>query len=104
MPDDHPQPASDRGFIVPTGAETVNGKGLGVATDLTFTAAGELDNGHTVNYMMAVDTDGALSNTSSQLTYGMGSMGTLQLNNKGGSKANGIDDITPNATMKLGMV
>ncbi len=81
----------------PTGAETVNGKGLGVATDLTFTAAGELDNGHTVNYMMAVDTDGALSNTSSQLTYGMGSMGTLQLNNKGGSKANGIDDITPNA-------
>jgi hypothetical protein len=29
------------------------------------------------------------------MTVGMGSLGTLQLNNKGGSKANGIDDISP---------
>jgi len=81
----------------PTGADTTNGKGLGTQTDLTFTAAGELDNGFTVGYMMAVDTNGALSNTSSQLTVGMGSLGTLQVNNKGGSKANAIDDITPHA-------
>jgi outer membrane protein OmpU len=81
----------------PTTAETTNGKGLTTATDLTFTAAGELDNGFTVGYMMAVDTDGALSNTSSQLTVGMGSLGTLQVNNKAGSKANAIDDITPHA-------
>ena len=81
----------------PTGADTTNGKGLSTATDLTFTAAGELDNGFTVGYMMAVDTDGALSNTSSQLTVGMGSLGTLQVNNKGGSQANAIDDITPHA-------
>jgi len=74
-----------------------NGKGIGVATDLTFNASGELDNGFTVGYMMAVDTDGALSNTSSQLTVGMGSLGTLQVNNKLGSKANGIDDISPTA-------
>jgi len=72
-----------------------NGKGIGIATDLAFNASGELDNGFTVGYMMAVDTDGALSNTSSQLTVGMGSLGTLQVNNKFGSKANGIDDISP---------
>ena len=74
-----------------------SGKGIGTATDLTFNASGELDNGYTVSYMMAVDTDGALSNTSSQMTVGMGSLGTIQLNNKFGSKANAIDDITPNA-------
>ena len=74
-----------------------NGKGVGIATDLTFNASGELDNGFTIGYMMAVDTDGALSNTSSQLTVGMASFGTLQVNNKSGSKANGIDDISPNA-------
>jgi len=72
-----------------------NGKGFGVATDLAFNASGELDNGFTVGMFMGVDTDGALSNTSSQLTVGMGSLGTLQLNNKFGSKANGIDDISP---------
>ena len=79
------------------GSEADSGKGFGLATDLTFSAAGELDNGYTVDMMMAVDTNGALSNTSSQMTVGMGSLGTLQLNNIGGSKANGIDDITPNA-------
>ena len=81
----------------PAGAEANNGRGFGVATDLTFSASGELDNGHTVSYMMAVDTDGALSNTSSQMTYDMGSLGVLQLNNKFGAKANGIDDISPTA-------
>lgn len=77
--------------------DTANGKGIGSATDLGFTANGELDNGYTVKYFMSVDTDGALSNTSSQMTVGMGSLGTLQFNNKFGSKANGIDDITPHA-------
>jgi len=81
----------------PSGTEAESGKGLGVATDLSFNAAGELDNGYTVAYFMGVDTNGALSNTSSQLTVGMGSLGTLQLNNKYGSKANAIDDVTPNA-------
>ena len=81
----------------PAGSEANNGKGIGVATDLTFTAGGELDNGFTVDYTFVVDTDGALSQTSSQMTVGMGSLGTLQLNNKGGSKANGIDDISPTA-------
>ena len=81
----------------PTSTEATNGKGLGFATDLGFTANGELDNGFTVKAFMSVDTDAALTNTSSQLTIGMGSLGTLQLNNIAGSKANGIDDVTPNA-------
>jgi hypothetical protein len=74
-----------------------NGKGFGHATDLGFTAEGELDNGFTVKYFMSVDTNAALANTSSQMTLGMGSLGTIQLNNIAGSKANGIDDISPNA-------
>ena len=74
-----------------------SGQGFGAATDLGFTANGELDNGFTVKYFMSVDTNAALANTSSQMTIGMGSLGTLQYNNIAGSKANSIDDITPNA-------
>ena len=81
----------------PSQVQAKNGKGFGFATDLGFTANGELDNGYTVKAFMSVDTNAALANTSSQLTLGMGSLGTLQLNNIGGSKANGIDDVTPNA-------
>ena len=33
----------------PASAESINGKGIGVATDLTFSASGELDNGYTVS-------------------------------------------------------
>ena len=66
----------------PTGADTTNGKGLTTQTDLSFNASGELDNGFTVGYFMFLDTDGNVSNTSSQLTVGMGSLGTLQINNK----------------------
>jgi outer membrane protein OmpU len=76
---------------------TDSGRGLGAATDLGFNASGELDNGFTVGYFMSLDTHGTVANTSSQMTVGMGSLGTLQLNNIAGAKANGIDDITPNA-------
>ena len=78
-------------------AESQSGKGIGTATDLVFTASTELDNGFTVGYLMGVDTNAALSNTSSQMTIGMGSLGTLQLNNIAGAKANGIDDVMPAA-------
>ena len=79
------------------GAAPSGGKGFGSATDLGFNASGELDNGYTVSYFMSVDTDAALANTSSQMKLGMGSLGSLHLNNKAGSKANAIDDITPHA-------
>jgi outer membrane protein OmpU len=78
-------------------SNTVSGRGLGTATDLSFNASGELDNGFTVDYFMSVDTHKALSNTSSFMTVGMGSLGTIRVNNDSGSVANSIDDITPNA-------
>ena len=81
----------------PTGTEAQSGKGIGVDTDLAFTASGELDNGFTVSFFQAADTHGAWSNSSSQVTIGMGSMGTLQFNNISGAKANGIDDVMPAA-------
>ncbi len=81
----------------PASAQTSNGKGIGVDTDLAFTASGDLDNGMTVTFFQAADTNGAWSNSSSQVTVGMGSMGTLQFNNISGAAANGIDDVTPNA-------
>jgi outer membrane protein OmpU len=80
-----------------TGAEADNGKGITTQTDLSFNASGELDNGFTVSSFMFLDTGGNVSNTSSQMTFGMGSLGTLQINNKYGSKANAIDDVTPHA-------
>ena len=78
-------------------AATNEGKGVGVNTDLTLSASGELDNGYTIGFVQVFDTNGALSNTSSQVTLGMGSLGTVQVNNKFGSKANGIDDVMPAA-------
>ena len=62
-------------------------------TDLTLSASGELDNGYTIGFTQVFDTNGALSNTSSQVAVGMGSLGSLQVNNKFGAKANGIDDM-----------
>jgi len=74
-----------------------SGKGLSMKTDLTLAASGELDNGFTIDYTMAIDTAGTLSNSSSQMKVGMGSLGTFHINNEGGALANSIDDITPNA-------
>jgi len=80
-----------------------NGKGIGVDTDIYFTAGGELDNGWTVSVFSAMDmeqsntaTSGGL-NSSAQLTIGMGSLGTVQFNDISGSAANAIDDVLPKA-------
>ena len=81
----------------PAGAEADSGKGITTQTDLSFNASGELDNGFTVSSFMFLDTGGNVSNTSAQMTFGMGSLGTLQINNRYGSKANAIDDVTPHA-------
>jgi len=81
----------------PKSTEANNGKGIGVDTDLAFTASGELDNGFSVSFFQAANTHSTWSNSSSQVTIGMGSMGTLQINNVAGAKANGIDDVMPAA-------
>ena len=81
----------------PAAADTSNGKGVGVDTDLYFNASGEMDNGWSVAFFQAANTNSSWSNSSSQVTIGMGSMGTLQINNVAGAKANGIDDVMPAA-------
>ena len=77
------------------GAEASNGKGIGVDTDLAFSAAGELDNGFTVSVNSVLNTDGTVTNSSNQMTIGMGSMGTIQFNDVLGSASNAIDDVLP---------
>ena len=75
--------------------EASNGKGIGVDTDLHFKASGELDNGWTVSVAHVLDTDTNVTNSSTQLAVGMGSLGTLQFNDVGGASSNGIDDVLP---------
>jgi len=84
-------------------SNTSNGRGIGVDTDIYFTAGGELDNGWTVSVFSAMDmeqsntaTSGGL-NSSAQMTIGMGSLGTVQFNDISGSAANAIDDVLPKA-------
>jgi len=86
-----------------SGAAASNGRGIGVDTDIYFTAGGELDNGWTVSVFSAMDmeqsntaTSGGL-NSSAQMTIGMGSLGTVQFNDISGSAANAIDDVLPKA-------
>jgi outer membrane protein OmpU len=79
------------------GAGASNGRGTGVDTDLAVNASGELDNGFTVDFFMALDTDSAVTNSSSFVTVGMGDLGKLRVNNNTGSGANSIDDVLPTA-------
>ena len=75
--------------------EASNGKGIGVDTDIAFSGSGELDMGWTVSVSHVLDTDTNVTNSSTQMAVGMGSMGTLQFNDVGGSSSNGIDDVLP---------
>ena len=75
--------------------EASNGKGIGVDTDVAFSGSGELDMGWTVSVFHSLDTDTNVTNTSTQMTVGMGSLGTLQFNDVGGASTNGIDDVLP---------
>ena len=54
-------------------------KGIGVGNELNFTASGEMDNGFTWSYSTELDPadGGAATNDDSQLTIGMGDMGTV---------------------------
>ena len=81
----------------PKGAQGTEGKGIGVDTDLYFNASGETDNGFTVAFFHAANTDGSYTNSSGQVTIGMGGLGTLKVNNKFGAAGNGIDDVMPAA-------
>jgi hypothetical protein len=60
--------------------------GLGVSNELKFAASGELDNGYTWSYFMELDGNdsGAHDNDDSQIAFGMGSLGTLKINDSEG--------------------
>ncbi len=73
-----------------------HGRGFSTATDLTFTGNAELDNGWTVSgFVTQLATMGGIS--SSQMSIGMGSMGTLKINKVGGGAVNALDDKLPTA-------
>ena len=73
----------------------VGGQAIGVDTGIQFTGSGELENGFTVKTFAALDDGRANTLSSSQLTLGMGSLGTVVFAQQFGSAANGIDDMTP---------
>ena len=74
-----------------------NGKGLSNDQDIAVNASGELDNGFTVSSFLSLNTGAAVSNSSSHIAVGMGSMGTLMFANTFGTQANAIDDVLPKA-------
>ena len=79
----------------PGASEASNGKGIGVDTDIHFTGSGELDMGWTVSVSHVLDTAEAVTNSSTQMAVGMGSLGTFQFNQDGGASSNSIDDVLP---------
>ena len=77
------------------GAQGPGGQAIGVDTTIMFNGSGELENGFTVSTYAALDDGRANTLSSSQLTLGMGSLGTVVFAQQFGSAANGIDDMTP---------
>ena len=80
-----------------TTTEAASGKTFAADMDLYTNASTELDNGFTVSFFQGINTNSTMAVTTAQITLGMGSLGTLQLNEDGGSRANAIDDVMPNA-------
>jgi outer membrane protein OmpU len=79
-----------------SGTANDHGKGFSSATDITFSGSAETDNGWTVSgFVTQLEGMGAVS--SSQMTIGMGSMGTFKVNRVGGGALNALDDKLPTA-------
>jgi hypothetical protein len=77
---------------------SIGGEGIALDTSIYMNAAGSLDNGWDVGYVLNLDNaTGAVTNTSAQGAVTMGSMGTIQINQIGGAATNSIDDVTPSA-------
>jgi outer membrane protein OmpU len=77
------------------GAQGPGGQAIGVDTGISFTGSGELENGFTVKTFAALDDGRANTLSSSQLTVGLGSLGTVVFAQQFGSAANGIDHMIP---------
>ena len=79
-----------------TGApDTDHGKGIGVDNSMTFTTAGEMDNGWSVSAHTAL-TD-AFALTSSAVALTMGDMGTIRSGSGYGGNSASYDEETPRA-------
>ena len=96
-----PEPEKAMSLSTPIPLPLANGKGIGVDNDIAFSGSGELDNGFTVSVSHVLDTNDNVTNSSTQLAVGMGSFGTLQVNQSGGASTNSIDDVLPFAYEEL---
>ena len=77
----------------------VTGNPLGMKTNLSFTASGEV-NGYTVSYMQT-SKDQFAGMSSARLSVDMGDMGTLAFDQGSGSGLATIDDKTPTAAEEI---
>ena len=78
---------------------TITGNQIGMNKGLTFTGSGDLDSGHSIKFYTALN---GTSRSSSSLTYDMGDMGSLTLDNGvGGHGIGSIDDKTPTANEEI---
>ena len=75
--------------------DETTGNPLGMATGMTFTGTGELDNGSTVTLTIANTHKNAY--TGSSITVATPSMGTFKYDEKGGTGLDRIDDMMPTA-------
>jgi outer membrane protein OmpU len=73
----------------------VTGNPYGTASNVTFTASGELDIGVGITAYTALGATGAF--TSSQYSFDLGSMGTLTVNQGSTAGAGTIDNVMPTA-------
>ena len=78
---------------------TITGNQIGMNKGLTFTGSGDLDSGHSIKVYTALN---GTSRSSSSITYDMGDMGSLTLDNGvGGHGIGSIDDKTPTANEEI---
>jgi len=75
--------------------DQVTGNPLGMATGMTFTGTGELDNGSTVTLTIANTHKNAY--TGSSITVATPSLGTFKYDEKGGTGMDRFDDMMPTA-------
>jgi outer membrane protein OmpU len=84
-----------------TGKETGTntGSNFGMNKLLTFTGSGDLDNGHAISVYFG---NNGTSQSSASMTYNMGDMGSVTLDNGvGGHGIGSIDDKTPTANEEI---
>jgi outer membrane protein OmpU len=77
-------------------SDEVTGNPIGMSKDITFNGSGELDNGWTVSVMH--DLTDAAAWASSSLSIGMGSLGTLIIDqDTGADMGSALDNVVPTA-------